>query len=244
MKNPNNPDGFILYRGPSVLDGAPIVVIATMSSQNVKTGKRGKKNMIQTWILREDISPLEASKKGLDSSICGSCVHRHSLGGACYVTIFQAPLSIWKAYKRGSYSESLGLFHSLVFDRKVRFGAYGDPSAAPVYVWAEIAKRAQGFTGYTHQMMHPNFDESILSFVMASVDTEEQALATNARYFRVKRPEDKALPREVECLSDSIGKTCADCLLCDGGTKGKSVYINVHGSKAKAYNPDLIAVAA
>jgi hypothetical protein len=81
------PKGYILYKGPSVLDGAPIVVIATMSTNNGKTG-----DMVQTWILRDDVSPLEATKTGQDSSVCGECPHRHYLGGACYVTVFQAPL--------------------------------------------------------------------------------------------------------------------------------------------------------
>ena len=52
--------GFVLYDGPSVLDGQPIVVIATMETSNRKTG-----NMVQTWILRSDISPTDASKIGL-----------------------------------------------------------------------------------------------------------------------------------------------------------------------------------
>ena len=38
--------GYILYEGPSALDGAPIVVIATMETSNAKTGA-----MVQTWIL-------------------------------------------------------------------------------------------------------------------------------------------------------------------------------------------------
>jgi hypothetical protein len=76
---------------------------------------------------------------------------------------------------------------------------------------------------------------------MASIDTPEQARLTTARYFRVKLVDEPALPREVECLADSIGKACADCLLCDGGAKGKSVYINVHGAKESNY---IIARAA
>ena len=60
--------GFILYDGPSVLDGQPIVVIATMETSNRKTGQ-----MVQTWIIRSDISPTDAAKIGLDSSVCGHC---------------------------------------------------------------------------------------------------------------------------------------------------------------------------
>ena len=63
--------GFVFYRGKSPIDGAPIVAIATLESKNGKTG-----DMVQTWILREDISPLMAIKTGADRSICGNCVHR------------------------------------------------------------------------------------------------------------------------------------------------------------------------
>jgi hypothetical protein len=48
----------VLYRGPSLLDGSPIVAIATIGSTNVKTGP-----MVQTWILRADMNPLEASSQ-------------------------------------------------------------------------------------------------------------------------------------------------------------------------------------
>ena len=47
----------IIYNGPSLLDDKPIVVIATYSNRNTKTG-----HVVQTYILREDIHPLEASK--------------------------------------------------------------------------------------------------------------------------------------------------------------------------------------
>ena len=62
--------GFVMYEGPSVLDGAPIVVIATMKSGNTKTG-----NMVQVWIIRSDMHPVTASKVGADAAICGSSAH-------------------------------------------------------------------------------------------------------------------------------------------------------------------------
>ena len=50
-----NPNGRILYEGPSMLDGAPIVVIATGFAERSGNDKTGA--MIQTWILRADIPP-------------------------------------------------------------------------------------------------------------------------------------------------------------------------------------------
>lgn len=249
------PKGYIVYEGPSVLDGAPIVVVATMASSNIKTGPKGKNNMVQTWIIRSDVDPLEASRGGLDSSVCGQCIHRPTLGNTCYVTLFQAPLGIYKGYKRGLYSRDYQGFLGALSGRLVRLGAYGDPAAVPLEIWEEVTRASRGHTGYTHQRAHPQFNKGLLDFVMVSVDTPEdaQALEPQERYFRVKRPLDPALEGEVECLSDSVGKTCAECLLCDGMSrgKGKSVYINVHGAKAPNFNPlgstprgDIIAMAA
>ena len=70
----SKPNGAILYEGPSALDGAPIVVIVTglaRKSTNAKTGA-----LLQTWILRSDMHPIDAVRSGADSSICGDCRHR------------------------------------------------------------------------------------------------------------------------------------------------------------------------
>ena len=63
--------GFVIQRGLSPIDGKPFVVIMTMESKNRKTG-----NMIQVWIMRDDIDPVEAVREGDDYSICGKCPHR------------------------------------------------------------------------------------------------------------------------------------------------------------------------
>ena len=96
----------VIYEGPSLLDGKPVVVIATTSGRNRKTGA-----VVQTYILRSDIDPREASKTGEDFSICGNC----SLKGKatddpaaktakereCYVRLDHGPLVVWKSYKNG-----------------------------------------------------------------------------------------------------------------------------------------------
>jgi hypothetical protein len=84
----------IIYQGPSLLDGAPIVVIANYSKSNRKTG-----GVVQTYILRADMNPLEASKTGADFSICGDCKHKGTpttdktrktaLKRTCYVILGQ-----------------------------------------------------------------------------------------------------------------------------------------------------------
>jgi hypothetical protein len=94
----------IVWEGPSQLDGAPIVAVATYdtrddhSSANTKTGA-----MAQIYILRSDIAPLDVLARGLDTSICGDCPHRSPASGgsgACYVQVAKAPRGIWEAIQR------------------------------------------------------------------------------------------------------------------------------------------------
>lgn len=228
----------ILYQGPSMLDGAPIIAIATVGSSNVKTGP-----MVQTWIIGSDMAPTEASKASADSSVCGECPHRHSLGGACYVTLFQAPNAVYKAYKRGLYTgpeAERKVSKALASGASVRLGAYGDPAAVPAYVWRSlVAKSKSGHTGYTHQWRNP-VAAGLRTLCMASVDTEQDvadAVKAGWRYFRVLGDGEVPPLRSVECLSDSKGKTCAECRICDGARDNRdiqpaSVWIRVHGARA------------
>lgn len=221
--------GFIIYEGKSLLDGAPVVAIATMKTTNDKTG-----NMIQTWIMRSDIAPHEASKKGLDVSVCGSCPLRQAIGGACYVTLHQAPLAVYKAYKKGLYNKAVDV--TRLKGRKLRMGSYGDPAAIPFEAWEAVAQYTNGNTGYTHQVNHKAFDKRLLDLVMVSADTPKQAAkyqASGIKTFRVKVESMPLLKGEVECLSDTQGISCIECKLCNG--QNKSVAINVHGRGTKAH---------
>lgn len=227
-------NGYVLYRGPSKIDGKPIVMIATgfkTGSGNVKTGA-----MIQTWILREDVEPHTAQKTGDDESICGNCPHR---GGSCYVVTFQAPLAIYRAYHRGIYpTVKPSQIATLFADKVVRFGAYGDPFAIPVAIWKAIATVAKARTGYTHQWKRAPY---LRQLVMASVDNEEEyhlARSKGWRTFRVRTPDAPLDPGEITCPASHEGgqrTTCADCTLCDGARSEdgrKAVSIIVHGRGA------------
>jgi len=233
------PNASILYRGPSALDGAPIVVVATglrAKSQNEKTGA-----LVQTWILRADLDPLEASKAGADSSICGQCPHRRSLGGSCYVTLHQAPLSVYRAYHRGSYGvplDSEGMAAALA-GRKVRLGSYGDPAAVPLWVWDAALSRAESWLGYTHQWARPEVTSTGLGrFCMASADSSRDRLIATARgwrTFRVRAPSEPVMAGEFICpASAEAGKrrTCETCGACDGSARPKaaSPVIMAHGA--------------
>ncbi len=235
---PNKYNGIEIYRGPSVLDGSPIIAILIFKSMNLKTG-----DIMQLHIMRSDIAPLQASKRKLDIAICGNCPHRHSLGGACYVNIGQGPTVVYKAWKAGKYPAYSAADHDVrIASRKVRLGAYGDPAALPYSVLENLTNTAIAYTGYTHQLKHKNFDSRVLQFCQVSTDTEKQTKQAHAAgngSFRIVTDKNQALPFERECLSDSHGLECRDCMKCDGSSH---IFIMVHGSrKSNFLNNNIIA---
>jgi len=222
----------IIYNGPSLLDGKPIVVIATYSNRNSKTGR-----VVQTYILRADINPLEASKTGEDYSICGDCVMRgtptsdperkQAKGRRCYVNLGQGVLIVYKSFLRGVYQT--GDARDMGRGRFVRVGTYGDPGAVPSQVWDELLSEATTWTAYSHQSgWRPDI-------AMQSADTYAQAWAhwrEGRRTFRVItgiEHLDKA--HEALCpASKEAGQRvqCTACKLCKGGTAAKSIAIVEH----------------
>lgn len=230
--------GFKLWEGASLLTGEPIVVIVTMNGNNPKTDNDFK-SMVQTWILCRDIAPNEAVKSGKDEDVCGSCIQRPSLGGACYVRTYQAPLSIWRAYKRGNYNNVINL--ESLRGAELRLGSYGDPSAVPYEVWENLIDKVQPrlMTGYTHQMSHKSFDKRMADICMISADTPNVALKAQSngwRTFRMTSDSKQLLPNEIVCVNETEGTSCIDCGLCDGANDKPNIAILAHGSKANSYN--------
>lgn len=244
-------NGVVLYEGPSAIDGKPIVVIATGLKSASANGKTG--DMLQTWILRQDIAPNEAVKTGADYSICGNCKHRGIDGKArtCYVKVFQAPLSVWKAWKRGRYAKATDIA-GVGTDRKVRLGSYGDPMAVPIRVWRELVAYSNGWTGYTHQWQRAtgytyqwsseNGSIGWARLCMASVDNADEYNAAQAagwRTFRVSAHVDNGASEVLCPASDEAGRktNCASCRLCMGTTSKsrKSIAIVVHGATGKKH---------
>ena len=224
----------IVWEGPSQLDGAPIVVILSglkNPSANRKTGP-----MLQTWILRRDMSPTDAAKSGDDSSICGECPLRHYKGGGCYVNIGQAPLAIWKAYAAGNLPrlDAIGGY-SVTNGKAVRLGAYGDPAAVPFAVWLNLVWKSRTHTGYTHQWR--DCDQRLSSLCMASCDTVADRMAATAmgwRYFGLATEIPDGPSDAIECLSDAKDIPCDKCGLCAGTSRpAKNILITPHGSRVK-----------
>ena len=225
--------GAIVWEGDSLLTGDPIVVVATWDSKNPKTG-----NMVQMYILLADVEPHIAVKSGEDAAVCGNCPQRPSVGGSCYVKTFQAPLSIYRAYKRGSYNRIIS--YDKLQGKPIRFGSYGDPAAVPYEVWAEVIDNIKPSmtTGYTHQMNDRSFDRRMAGINMISVETPKMALKAHGlgfRTFRVTSDTDQVLPNEIICPNDTSGVQCVDCGLCDGAGDKPSIVIQVHGALASRY---------
>lgn len=228
----------IIYQGPSLYDGKPIVVIATYSDRNTKTG-----GVVQTYILRADMNPLEASKTGDDASICGTCplrgepttdpARKQAKGRKCYVNLGQGVLITYRSFMRGVYpdAQTTDARRAIGRGRVVRVGTYGDPAAVPSYVWDDLLAEAESHTAYTHASgWRPDI-------AMQSADSLEQAQAhwqAGRRTFRVLVDLGDIVPaREVLCpASKEAGRrtTCDACRLCGGNAtrSPKSVAIVAH----------------
>ncbi len=227
--------GAIVYEGPSLLNGAPIVAIVTGlngQSHNPKTGP-----MAQAWILRADMPPMDAKRQNLDDAICGDCVMRGDggFGASCYVTVWLGPNQVYRAFRKGSYPTVCDAGRrGLLISRSVRLGAYGDPAAVPWRVWKDLTAQSDGWIGYTHQWA--TCDRRFRSLLMASVDSEDEqrhAHAAGWRTFRSRGFHDRVLPNEFICpASRESGHrtTCEHCQLCAGtSSPARSVAIIVHG---------------
>lgn len=224
------PNSVVLWQGASLFDGAPLVVIASglvRDSSNAKTGA-----MMQTWILRADRNPVDAVTNAADDSTCGTCPHR--AGNGCYVNVSQAPMSVWRAWKRGVIPQATEDDRALLRSRPLRIGSYGDPGAVPLWVWEAVTQPGQSRTGYTHAWRQR---PDLAALCMASVDSAVEghvARSQGWRTFRVVSDDIDAgaRPGEIECLADARDKTCAECRLCHGKhdrSAKASIWIQAHG---------------
>lgn len=222
-------NGFILHE-----DSVRVIIATGFSkpSDNRKTG-----DMIQIWILCKSVDPVTAIRTGLDRLICGNCRHRghevdgkHGVERTCYVNEGQAPLGIWKAWKAGRYPTLQ--FMDCFAGRKVRFGAYGDPTHLPLSLALAIAGVSSGWTGYTHQWRKPSL-QGWRSILMASVDSIAELVIARSLGWSTFRVGSEASVGENLCESTRIGTPCAVCQLCAGARNGlESVHIPPHGKGA------------
>ncbi|MFG6500162.1 hypothetical protein [Sulfitobacter sp. 1A15106] len=233
--------GVVLWKGASLIDGAPIAYVATKfngASGNEKTGA-----MVQTFILPDPhaagiecngAAPAKISpwlQKTGARSICGDCPHAwqwdESLGryakGSCYVREYQSPASVTGALYRDSYPVAGVDFPAewiaeLFASANVRFGSYGDPAAAPAWVTLQAASKATQRTGYTHgwKSAFDGFRENaakLAGVVMASADSAADVKAAESLGFRCFR---------VAPMSEDV--TAADEILCPASKEFEAMH--------------------
>lgn len=220
-------NSFLLYEGPSQLDGGPIIATLTglNGSANPKTG-----GALSIWIMRGDEHPMDCINTGLDRSMCGVCPFRKtaSVNGVriCYVNM--APVfGMFHKYRAGRYNTLNDL--SRLNGWVVRAGAYGDPAALPLSLLQDIKKQAGTLLGYTHQWSRfPNLKKYFLA------SCQDQASYIRAKLlgfktFRIRGTgRGEMYPREIECMAKQKGLTCAECKLCTPG-RGPDISTEVHG---------------
>ena len=253
--------GIIIYDGPSVLDGSPVLGVVTgalergiqhpTSNQKISHGYA-----VQLWIVMRDMHPMDALHGGADVGICGTCPLRAQEGRKrlCYVN----PMTIGQVWKHATRPEvervtpyDLGRTR-MGLAKYIRLGAYGDPVALPFEVCDDLlrgarAAGARAWSGYTHQAQVA--DPRWKSILMASAEGDPSTLqAQGWRTFTVTNP-GEAVEGSVLCpASEEAGKktSCAKCNLCNG-VQGemdarKSIYIPVHGASPVAKRRDFAAL--
>lgn len=239
----------ILYKGPSLIDGSPVVVIALKGSTNRKTG-----GMIQTYVLADNgLTPLQNSKAGTDRAICGDCKHRgkastaesghQALDRTCYVNLSHGPSAVWRAYKAGKYPRlTNSQLKDFAVGYTVRIGSYGDGAAIDPRIWSALLAGATGHTGYSHQH---SIDFGQYKTMMYSADSEQEAAQAHQKGYRTFRviplktwqDQGKAalMQNEINCpASKEAGQRvqCNECKLCGGSNQvGKNIAIVDHGPR-------------
>ncbi|MBV6625444.1 MAG: hypothetical protein KI793_21370 [Rivularia sp. (in: Bacteria)] len=230
-------NSYIVWEGASLIDGSPIVLILTGFVNHTSNRKTGY--LLQSWIIKQNILPTEAAKKGFDKAICGDCPMKLSRLGSCYVNL-AVTNNIYRKYETGAYPYfSKNEIEVLKRYRyPIRIGSYGDPTAVPFDVWKPIILASGSHTGYTHNWLF--CDNSWKQYLMASVQSLGEArIAQNRgwRTFRIIAPDAPLTQNEILCRNTEDDRNkCDNCFLCDGKSSKPNVADRVHGLKWKISN--------
>ena len=239
-------NGATLYQGPSAVDGSPIAVILTglaanpigyagsarAASANSKTG-----DMLQTHILRTDMSPLAALERGCDCAICGDCPHRSRAAGgtgACYVNVGRGEQGVWNAWARGAYptlGRDAACAAIAATRRGLRVGTYGDPASVPAAgrFWRPLIDAAAFHRGYTHAAHLPR-GQGLRGVCMASADSAAERDAFRAAgwaAFRVAERDSDRAPGEARCPASAEAGHRVQCDACPIGCAGDGLSVAI-----------------
>ena len=255
--------GFVLYDGPSEIDGEPILALTVLSAGNGKTASPA------LWVLPKaepEVGPNGKPKffgqtRAAGRSVCGGCPffevtdEKGRKGTACFAWAHALPIAgVVKSYHAGNYvlDEDMDLLQAWVkatAPRRFRDAYIGDPSAVPREV-LEPALHAvlnhAGGLGYCHHWRDPR-NLWLRDHCMASVETEQDAALAHSmgwRTFRTGLKGEQPAPGEVHCPSQTDGTTCAACGLCDGAGQKPSIFATIHGVKHVVQRAERVILAA
>lgn len=220
-------NGVELYRGPSSIDGKDIAVVATClkrRSKNVKTGP-----MIQTYLFGTCWLPTMAKNLGADFSVCGDCPARKG----CYVNLRETN-AVWNSWVDGRIPKFEVTKHAEMFvGKKIRFGTYGDPAAAPLSAWSDMMKLCSGWTGYTQRWAALDVHE--WGWLMASSMNPTKTVEAEKLGWRVFTISKTPIIGSRLCPASQGKTTCNKCSTCCGNkrSRAKSIWTRPHGPKAK-----------
>jgi hypothetical protein len=192
-------------------------------SGNAKTGQLD----YEVFHLVAGVHPSEARKSGLDAkTVCQGCPL--ASGQGCYVNPMGLS-ALWRALQAGKYPEiTLGEAVKRIRGKKIRFGAYGNPSTLGRKLQARLFKAASLALSYDHN------DVSGLSMISVhSAGEAAEHQAAGRRTYRTLGEGEALLPNEIMCPHTAAGVSCADCGLCDASKRAKSIAAPYHGSGAK-----------
>lgn len=259
-------NGRIIYKGPNHMpggNGEEIIAIMTFGSKNMKTGDLWTVFYFPSSVLKipmQDGNLLKFIQSGGDQGVCIGCIHGSKGDGDCYtfLGLNKGPArmiqSLQARINRGEnvFLDPMALTNLLEeWKPMVRLGGYGDPVSMPLDLLELIVEKAGSIVGYTHtwnRMNDPIQRAKYARFLMASVDTEMQAVYAQAkgwRTFRVGQKGQKMMKSEFNCpaskeMKAKIGKTilCNQCKKCNGNLSvAKNVFILSHGALVKRYKP-------
>lgn len=229
------PNGVIVWEGASLFDRSPIVLILTgleNPSTNRKTGQ-----MIQSFVLRQDMLPWDAIESGKDVAVCGQCPLKRRI---CYLDP-RSLNNVWRKYKAGGYPPVTQQELNRMKNRHqlLRVTAYGEATAVPYEVWEHLMGYCEFGTGYTHQW--ETCDPRWKQHLRASLETPKAAIQAQKqgwRTFRIIHPEEPLLPNEILCKHVTHEWIqCEDCKLCNGAqNKTPNIADPIHGLSWKLKN--------
>lgn len=241
--------GALLWKGKN--NGQRVVALVKFGSKNRKTG-----DMVSLTYFLASVKPTDAIKDGRDAAVCDGCEHRpvnarqidarraaelgrklraEEKAPRCYVP-YRALNAQWGAFKRGKYlplssPARVLAFAELLSGRMVRFGQYGNTTAAlPFGVALAVAKAGRGWTGYDHNWRDaaPEWARLLMASVASAADKAE-ANARGWRTFRIIRDVSERLPDEIICPASpeatAMGKatvSCETCGFCNGTGNGRN----------------------